>query len=65
MERRDFMKKSALATAAFGFPTIVPASVFGKKMHQAIRSTSDRSDVVESHATMTYRVPGDMISLES
>ncbi|MFN3999463.1 Gfo/Idh/MocA family protein [Algoriphagus sp.] len=30
MERRDFMKKSALATAAFGFPTIVPASVFGK-----------------------------------
>ena len=24
------MKKSALATAAFGFPTIVPASVFGK-----------------------------------
>lgn len=30
MERRDFMKKTALATAAFGFPTIVPASVFGK-----------------------------------
>lgn len=30
MERRDFMKKSALATAAFGIPTIVPASVFGK-----------------------------------
>ncbi len=30
MERRDFMKKSAMATAAFGFPTIVPASVFGK-----------------------------------
>lgn len=30
MERRDFMKKSALATAAFGFPIIVPASVFGK-----------------------------------
>lgn len=30
MERRDFMKKTALATAAFGIPTIVPASVFGK-----------------------------------
>lgn len=30
MQRRDFMKKSALATAAIGFPTIVPASVFGK-----------------------------------
>jgi len=30
MERRDFMKKTALATAAFGVPTIVPASVFGK-----------------------------------
>jgi myo-inositol 2-dehydrogenase / D-chiro-inositol 1-dehydrogenase len=30
MERRDFMKKSAVAAAAFGFPTIVPASVFGK-----------------------------------
>lgn len=30
MERRDFMKKTALATAVFGFPTIVPASVFGK-----------------------------------
>ena len=30
MERRDFMKKSALAAAAFGVPTIVPASVFGK-----------------------------------
>ncbi|GAB2501109.1 Gfo/Idh/MocA family protein [Algoriphagus taiwanensis] len=30
MERRDFMKKTALVGAAFGFPTIVPASVFGK-----------------------------------
>ncbi len=30
MQRRDFMKTTALATAAFGFPTIVPASVFGK-----------------------------------
>ncbi len=30
MERRDFMKKTALATAAFGIPTLVPASVFGK-----------------------------------
>ncbi|GAB3225667.1 Gfo/Idh/MocA family oxidoreductase [Algoriphagus aestuariicola] len=30
MERRDFMMKTALATAAIGFPTIVPASVFGK-----------------------------------
>ncbi|WP_289029089.1 Gfo/Idh/MocA family oxidoreductase [uncultured Algoriphagus sp.] len=30
MERRDFMKKTAMAGAAFGFPTIVPASVFGK-----------------------------------
>ncbi len=30
MERRDFMKKTALAGAAIGFPTIVPASVFGK-----------------------------------
>lgn len=30
MERRDFIKKTALASAAFGFPTIVPASVFGK-----------------------------------
>ena len=30
MERRDFMKKTAMATAAFGIPTIVPASVFGK-----------------------------------
>lgn len=30
MQRRDFMKKTALASAAIGFPTIVPASVFGK-----------------------------------
>ena len=30
MQRRDFMKKTALATAAFGIPTLVPASVFGK-----------------------------------
>lgn len=30
MQRRDFMKTTALATAALGFPTIVPASVFGK-----------------------------------
>ncbi|MDF2157683.1 Gfo/Idh/MocA family oxidoreductase [Algoriphagus sp. CAU 1675] len=30
MERRDFMKKTALAGAAFGIPTIVPSSVFGK-----------------------------------
>lgn len=30
MQRRDFMKKGALATAVIGFPTIVPASVFGK-----------------------------------
>ncbi len=30
MERRDFMKKTAIATAAFGIPTIVPSSVFGK-----------------------------------
>jgi myo-inositol 2-dehydrogenase/D-chiro-inositol 1-dehydrogenase len=30
MQRREFMQKTALATAAFGFPTIVPASVFGK-----------------------------------
>lgn len=30
MKRRDFIKNTALASAAFGFPTIVPASVFGK-----------------------------------
>jgi myo-inositol 2-dehydrogenase/D-chiro-inositol 1-dehydrogenase len=30
MQRRNFMKTTALATAALGFPTIVPASVFGK-----------------------------------
>jgi hypothetical protein len=30
MQRRDFMKKTALATAAFGIPTLVPASVLGK-----------------------------------
>ncbi len=30
MQRRDFMKKAALATAAFGIPTLVPASVLGK-----------------------------------
>jgi predicted dehydrogenase len=28
--RRDFLKLSAAATAAIGFPTIVPASVFGE-----------------------------------
>ena len=30
MKRRDFIVKTAVAGAAFGFPTIVPASVFGK-----------------------------------
>ena len=30
MQRRDFMKKTARATAAFGIPTLVPASVLGK-----------------------------------
>jgi myo-inositol 2-dehydrogenase / D-chiro-inositol 1-dehydrogenase len=30
MKRRDFLKNTALTTAAMGFPTIVPASVFGK-----------------------------------
>lgn len=30
MKRRHFIKNTALATAAIGFPTIVPASVFGK-----------------------------------
>ncbi|SFB36758.1 Gfo/Idh/MocA family protein [Algoriphagus aquimarinus] len=30
MKRREFIKNSALASAAIGFPTIVPASVFGK-----------------------------------
>jgi predicted dehydrogenase len=30
MKRRNFIKNTALAGAAFGFPTIVPASVFGK-----------------------------------
>lgn len=30
MKRRDFIKKSTVAGAALGFPTIVPASVFGK-----------------------------------
>ena len=30
MKRRNFIKTTALASAAFGFPTIVPASVFGK-----------------------------------
>lgn len=30
MERRDFIKKTALATAAFGIPTLVPSSVLGK-----------------------------------
>ncbi|MFM7629739.1 MAG: Gfo/Idh/MocA family protein [Algoriphagus sp.] len=30
MKRRNFIKKTALATAAFGIPTLVPASVFGK-----------------------------------
>ncbi|MFC3881486.1 Gfo/Idh/MocA family protein [Algoriphagus namhaensis] len=30
MKRRNFIKKSALAASAIGFPTIVPASVFGK-----------------------------------
>jgi predicted dehydrogenase len=28
--RRDFVKTAAVATAAIGFPTIVPSSVFGK-----------------------------------
>ncbi|WP_310108898.1 Gfo/Idh/MocA family oxidoreductase [Algoriphagus sp. 4150] len=30
MKRREFIKNSALASVAIGFPTIVPASVFGK-----------------------------------
>jgi predicted dehydrogenase len=30
MKRRNFIKTTALASAAFGFPTIVPASIFGK-----------------------------------
>ena len=30
MKRRNFIKKSAMATAIIGFPTIVPSSVFGK-----------------------------------
>lgn len=30
MKRRDFIKNSALAGSILGFPTIVPASVFGK-----------------------------------
>ncbi|TDE10547.1 Gfo/Idh/MocA family protein [Dyadobacter psychrotolerans] len=30
MNRRNFIEKSSLAIAAFGMPTIVPASVFGK-----------------------------------
>jgi len=30
MKRREFIKNSALVSAAIGFPTIVPASVFGK-----------------------------------
>lgn len=30
MKRRSFIKKSALAASAIGFPTIVPVSVFGK-----------------------------------
>ncbi|MCY7350251.1 MAG: Gfo/Idh/MocA family oxidoreductase [Cytophagaceae bacterium] len=30
MNRRDFLKNSTLATASFGIPTLVPASVFGK-----------------------------------
>lgn len=30
MKRRNFIQKSALATAILGFPTIVPSSVFGK-----------------------------------
>ena len=41
MERRDFMKKTALATAAFGIPTLVPASVLGKT-RQATISTSPK-----------------------
>jgi hypothetical protein len=28
--RRDFLKLSAAAAATIGFPTIVPASVFGQ-----------------------------------
>jgi predicted dehydrogenase len=31
MDRRAFIKTAALTTASFGFPTIVPASVFGKE----------------------------------
>lgn len=30
MNRRNFIKKSSLGAAALGFPTIVPATVFGK-----------------------------------
>jgi predicted dehydrogenase len=30
MERRNFIKTGTMAAAAFGFPTIVPASVFGQ-----------------------------------
>ena len=30
MKRRNFIKNTALASAAIGFPTIVPSSVFGK-----------------------------------
>ncbi|MHA7128485.1 Gfo/Idh/MocA family protein [Algoriphagus namhaensis] len=30
MKRREFIKNASLASAAIGFPTIVPASVFGK-----------------------------------
>ncbi len=30
MNRRNFLKNTTLATASVGFPTIVPASVFGK-----------------------------------
>jgi len=42
MKRRDFLKNSTLATAAtIGIPTIVPASVFGKK-HAGIPAPSDR-----------------------
>ncbi len=30
LNRRNFIEKTSLAVASFGFPTIVPASVFGK-----------------------------------
>jgi len=30
MKRRDFLKNTALTSAAIGIPSIVPSSVFGK-----------------------------------